>query len=188
MPRMTELAGEVADGFLVHPFNTPMSLERLTLPALERGLAKAGRTRADLEIVGVTMVVTWATEQEYEAARASLQEQLAFYGSTPAYAPVLECHGWGGLHPELNRLSKQGRWKEMSGLISDDIMQAIAVMRPRHEVAAALRERLTGVVDAVSLVNSRHPDPGHFGDIVADLHARLDARLLSPLSDGRGTG
>jgi probable F420-dependent oxidoreductase len=175
MPRMTELAGEVADGFLVHPFNTPTSLAQLTLPALKRGLAKAGRSCADLEIVGVTMVVTWTTEAEYEAARASLQEQLAFYGSTPAYAPVLECHGWGGLHPELNRLSKQGRWTEMSGLISDDIMQAIAVMRPRHEVAAALRERLTGLVDAVSLVNSRHPDPGHFGDIVADLHAQWDS-------------
>jgi len=188
MPRMTELAGELADGFLVHPFNTRTSLERLTLPALERGLAKAGRTRADLEIVGVTMVVTWTTEQEYTAARASLQEQLAFYGSTPAYAPVLECHGWGDLHPELNRLSKQGRWKAMSGLISDDIMQAIAVMRPRHEVAAVLRERLTGLVDAVSLVNSRHPDPGHFGDIVADLRAPMDVRLVSPLPDGSGPG
>ena len=175
MPRMTEVAGEVADGFLVHPFNTRASIEQLTLPALARGWARAGRSRAAFEIIGVTMVVTWTTEQEYAAARASLQEQLAFYGSTPAYAPVLECGGWSGLHPELNRLSKQGRWRDMSALIPDDLMQAVAVMRPRREVAAVVLARLDGLVDAVSLVNSRHPDPGHFGDIVADLRARPTA-------------
>ena len=170
-PRMIELAGEVADGFLAHPFNTRTSLEQIAIPALQRGLARAGRRRTDFEIVCVTMVVTWTTEQEYAAARASLQEQLAFYGSTPAYKPVLDCHGWGDLHAELNRLSKAGRWQEMSGLITDEMMQAIAVMRPRREVAAALRARLAQCADAVSLVNNRHPDPCHFGDIVADLRA-----------------
>ncbi|HEX7407558.1 MAG TPA: TIGR03617 family F420-dependent LLM class oxidoreductase [Candidatus Binatia bacterium] len=171
-PRMIELAGEVANGFLAHPFNTRTSLERIAIPALERGLARSGRPRDDFEIVCVTMVVTWTTEQEYESARASLQEQLAFYGSTPAYKSVLECHGWDDLHPELNRLSKQGRWAEMSELITDEMMEAIAVMRPRHEVASALLERLAGIADAVSLVNNRHPDPGNFRDIVADLRGQ----------------
>ncbi|MFN8626089.1 MAG: TIGR03617 family F420-dependent LLM class oxidoreductase [Candidatus Binatia bacterium] len=171
-PRMIELAGEVADGFLAHPFATRRSLRQVVVPALERGLARSGRTRAGFEIVCVTMVVTWTTEQEYQVARASLQEQLAFYGSTPVYKSVLDCHGWGDLHPELNRLSKQGRWKEMNGLITDEIMQEIAVMRPRREVASAVRERLAGIGDSVSLVNNRNPDPGHFGDIVADLRSR----------------
>ncbi len=170
-PRMIELAGEIADGFLAHPFNTRRSLRQIALPALERGLGRSGRSRNNFEIVCVTMVVTWTNEQEYQAARASLQDQLAFYGSTPVYKSVLECHGWGDLHPELNRLSKQGRWNEMSRLITDDMMQEIAVMRPRREIAVAVLERLAGIADAVSLVNNRHPDPGHFGDIVADLRA-----------------
>jgi len=170
-PRMIELAGEVADGFLAHPFATRRSLQQVVLPALERGFARSGRRQDDFEIVCVTMVVTWTTEEEYAVARASLQEQLAFYGSTPVYRSVLDCHGWGDLHPELNRLSKQGRWKEMNGLITDEMMQEIAVMRPRRQVASAVRERLTGISDSVSLVNNRNPDPGHFGDIVADLRA-----------------
>jgi probable F420-dependent oxidoreductase len=174
-PRMIELAGTVADGFLAHPFNTRTSLERITIPALERGLARSGRSRGDLEIVCVTMIVTWTNEREYEAARASLQEQLAFYGSTPAYKSVLDCHGWGDLYFELNRLSKAGRWKEMSGLITDEMMTAIAVMCPRHDVAPALAKRLTEITASVSLVNNRHPDPGNFGDIVADLRT-LSAR------------
>lgn len=170
-PRMIEQAGQVADGFLVHPFATRRSLQEVVLPALDRGLAQSGRMRQDFEVVCTTMVVTWTTEQEYQAARASLQEQLAFYGSTPVYKSVLDCHGWGDLHPELNRLSKQGRWSDMNGLITDEMMQEIAVMRPRHEVASALRRRLAGISDSVGLVNNRRPDPGNFGDIVAGLRA-----------------
>ena len=82
----------------------------LTLPALERGLAAAGRTRADVQVVCATLVVTAAREEELERLKGVARQQLAFYGSTPAYAPTLECHGWGDLHPELNRLSKDGRW------------------------------------------------------------------------------
>ena len=175
-PRMIEMAGEVADGFLAHPFNTRKSLQQNVLPALERGLAKSGRDRSAFRITCITMVVTWTNDQEYEAGRASLQEQLAFYGSTPVYKSTLECHGWGDLHPELNRLSKQGRWSEMSQLITDDVMREIAVMGPRHEVAAAVLERLSGIADAVSLVNNRHPDAAHFGDIVTDLRRQLADR------------
>lgn len=119
------------------------------------------------------MMVICSTEEEYEAARVSLQEQLAFYGSTPVCKSTLECHGWGDLHPELNRLSKQGRWNEMGRIITDDAMREIAVMGPRHQIASAVRERLTGIAGAVSLVNNRHPDSGHFGDIVAGLRRQL---------------
>lgn len=177
-PKMTEVAGEVADGFIVHPFHTSGSLRTLTLPALERGLDRSGRTLDDLEVVLVTMVVTWDEgDGDGEArARASLADQLAFYGSTPAYVPTLAAHGWEGLHPELNRLSKEGRWSEMSALVPDELMEAVAVVGPRPTIAARLAERAAGVDlprATVSLVNNRHPDPGHFGDVVAALR-RLD--------------
>jgi probable F420-dependent oxidoreductase len=166
---MTEMAGEVADGFIVHPFHTRESLLRAVLPALGRGLARAGRTRADLDVICATLVVTADGEQEFERSRRAARQQLAFYGSTPAYRATLEQAGWGELHGELNRLSKQGRWDEMTELVGDEVLEAIAVVGPRREIAARLRARLADVAGAVSLTHNRAPDPEHWADVVAEL-------------------
>jgi hypothetical protein len=120
----------------------------------------------------VTMVVTWNTDEERVVAIQSVKDQLAFYGSTPAYAPVLEAHGLGELHHELNRMSKRGEWKEMAALVPDEFVEEIAVVGPRSEIAAMLAARTAGTTDRVSLVNNRNPDPTHFADIVADLRGR----------------
>ena len=173
--RMTELAGEVSDGFIAHPFHTRESLRRNVLPALERGLAKAGRERASLDVVCATLVVTADREEDFARVLRAARGQLAFYGSTPAYRSTLDCHGWGDLHGELNRLSKQGRWDEMTGLVSDEILEAIAVVGPRREIAAKLRARLAGIAPAVSLTHNRAPDPDHWADVVAELRADAGA-------------
>ena len=176
-PRMCEGIGEVADGFFAHPFTTRHSLETQTLPALERGLAKVGRTRDDIEIIAATMVVTAQREEEFEAVREAARKHLAFYGSTPAYRPTLDAHGWGELHAELNRLSKQGRWDDMTGLVSDEILETIAVVGPRETIAAKLRERLDGIADGVSLTHNRSPHPEFWDDIVAELQRGNDTEL-----------
>jgi probable F420-dependent oxidoreductase len=168
-PRMIEVTGEVADGLIVHPFNTRRSLEQLVVPALARGRAKADREADAVELLWVTMVVTWSTDEEHELAIGSVKDQLAFYGSTPAYAPVLDLHGYGDLHHDLNRLSKEGRWHEMPALIPDELVDLIAVVGPRHEMAALLAARAEGITTSISLVNSRNPDPALYADIIADL-------------------
>jgi probable F420-dependent oxidoreductase len=165
------LAGEVADGFIAHPFNSRQSLLANTMPALERGLEKSGRKRADFEIVCATLVVTADEDRDFERVKDAARKQLAFYGSTPAYLPTLEAHGWGELHVELNQLSKRGRWDDMAGLISDEILEAIAVVGPRGEIAAKLHARLEGIANGVSLTHNRAPDPDHWADVVADLKA-----------------
>jgi probable F420-dependent oxidoreductase len=170
-PRMIEVAGEVADGFIAHPFATRRSLEAHVFPALARGLARAGRTRRDLDVICATIVVTAEREDELARVRRAVKKQLAFYGSTPAYRSTLELHGAGDLHAELNRLSKEGRWDDMTACIDDELLDAVAVVRPRAEVAAALRERLGDLADGVSLTNNRAPDPTHWADVVADLRA-----------------
>ncbi len=170
-PRMIEVAGEVADGLIVHPFNSRRSLEELVLPAVARGRARCARAERAFEIVWVTMVVTWANDEQHDVAIRSVKDQLAFYGSTPAYAPVLHVHGYGELHDELNRMSKAGRWAEMAALIPDELVEHIAVVGPRTEIAARISARVRGITDRVSLVNNRNPDPGLFADIVADLRA-----------------
>jgi probable F420-dependent oxidoreductase len=168
-PRMTEVAGEVADGFFAHPFSTRESLLANTLPALERGLAKSGRSRADLDVICPTLVVTAHEEDDFERVKRAARKQLAFYGSTPAYRPTLDHHGWGELHLELNRMSKQGRWDDMAGLVPDEVLEAIAVVGPRSEIASRLRARLEGIADGVSLTHNRAPDPEQWDDVVREL-------------------
>jgi probable F420-dependent oxidoreductase len=168
-PLMTAVAGEAADGFFAHPFNSRQSLLENTMPALEKGLAKSGRTRDDLEIICATLTVTADDEEEFESVKLAARKQLAFYGSTPAYLPTLECHGWGALHRELNRLSKAGQWNDMTHLIDDEILETLAVVGPRKEIAGKLRARLDGIADGVSLTHNRAPDPEQWADIVADL-------------------
>ena len=168
-PLMTAVAGEVSDGFIAHPFNSRDSLLKNMMPALDEGLARSGRSRKDLEIICATLTVTADTDEEMERVRLAARKQLAFYGSTPAYLPTLVCHGWEDLHRDLNRLSKAGRWDDMTDLIDDSILETIAVVGPRREMSRLLRERLEGIADGVSLTHNRAPDPDHWADIVAEL-------------------
>jgi probable F420-dependent oxidoreductase len=170
-PLMTAVGAEVADGIIVHPFATRRSLHELTGPGIQRGLAAGGRDRASLEVIVVCMVATGRTGKELDDAIATVRGQLAFYGSTPAYAPVLECHGWGDLHPRLNALSKEGRWADMADLVPDEVVETIAVVGRRDEIGPAVRAKVGDFADVVSIECTRRPDPEHFADIVASVRA-----------------
>ena len=168
---MTEVAGEVADGFLCHGFTTEQYLREVTLPALERGLAKSGRTRADFQISGPGFVVTGANEEEMEKAAVGVRQQIAFYGSTPAYRPVLDLHGWGDLQDELNRLSKEGEWVKMGELVDDEIMATFAVVAEPRKLADGLKERYGDVIDRISFYAPYRSDPELWASVMDDLKA-----------------
>jgi probable F420-dependent oxidoreductase len=168
--KMTEVAGEVCDGFLCHGFTTESYFKDVTLPALERGMAKGGRTRADLQISIPAFVVTGTSEEETAKSARGTREQIAFYGSTPAYAGVLEHHGWGALQGELNALSKQGKWKEMGELIDDDMLATFAVVAEPDRLASGLLDRYKGAVDRISFY-APGADPTAFEQVRADLRA-----------------
>jgi probable F420-dependent oxidoreductase len=169
--RMTEVAGEVADGLLCHGFTTEAYLRQVTIPAVERGLARSGRTLADFEISGPGFVVTGATEDDMVKAATGVRQQIAFYGSTPAYRPVLEMHGWGDLQDELNRLSKQGEWVKMGELIDDDILNTFAVVAEPAKLAAGLKDRYGGVIDRISFYAPYRADPDLWTGVMQDLKA-----------------
>ena len=161
-PAMTEVAGEVADGFLVHPFSTERFLCEVTLPALERGFARKGRTRDGFEIAFPLMIVTGDSDDEIAAAEGGVRRQLAFYGSTPAYRRVLDLHGWGDLQPELNRLSKEGRWEEMGGLIGDELVDTFTVRGRPEEIAPRVLARYGDLVDRISFNAPYRADPARW--------------------------
>jgi probable F420-dependent oxidoreductase len=168
--RMTEVAGEVADGLIAHAFTTEKYLREVTLPALEAGFAKAGRSRADFEIVCPVFVVSGDDDESFAASRQATAQQVSFYGSTPAYRGVLELHGWGELQTELNMMSKRGQWVEMAELIDDDILNAFAVVAKPGEVGAALAARYGGLVDTwLGAVNTK--DASVMPALVETLHA-----------------
>ncbi len=149
-PKMTEVAGEVADGMIIHPFSTIPYINAVTMPAIEKGLAAAGKSRDDFELSYSCFVITGRDEAEFAASKKAAQERIAFYGSTPAYKGVLESIGCGELQGELNAMSKQGRWKEMGTLITDDMLHEFGVMGEPHEIAPQMLERYGSFVDRTS--------------------------------------
>ncbi|HVA43886.1 MAG TPA: LLM class F420-dependent oxidoreductase [Acidimicrobiales bacterium] len=168
---MTAVAGEVADGMLVHGFTTERYLREVTLPAIERGLAKSGRSRSDFQLSYPAFVVTGASEKEMADAEIGVRRQIAFYGSTPAYRPVLELHGWGDLQTELNTLSKQGKWIEMGELITPDVLDAFAVVGAPDKVGGLLLDRFGSAVDRMSFYAPYRSDGDTWADIVETLKA-----------------
>ncbi|OAA28147.1 putative F420-dependent oxidoreductase, MSMEG_2256 family [Frankia sp. EI5c] len=166
-PGMTEAAGEVADGFFVHPFSTMRYIEEVTIPALLRGRAKAGHQDLDgFTICGPSFVTIGRTEEEMSRAIAATKKQIAFYGSTPAYRAVLETHGWGDVQPELTALSKQGRWDDMAGLITDEMMAEFSVIGSPEEVGRGLNDRIGGLYSRASLYDSGGSNRAHWPAVI----------------------
>jgi probable F420-dependent oxidoreductase len=170
---MTAVAGEVADGFLCHGFTTERYLREVTRPALERG--RAGRGLAGYQVSGSPFVATGRTEEELAQACRGVREQIAFYGSTPAYRPVLELHGWGELSDELHRLSLQGQWKQMGEAIDDSVLNAFAVVAEPGSVAAELLRRYGDVMTRMTLYTPYALAPDVTAQIVSDLRRAAPA-------------
>ncbi|HZU73968.1 MAG TPA: LLM class F420-dependent oxidoreductase [Acidimicrobiales bacterium] len=167
--RMAEVAGEVAEGILIHGFTTERYLRDVTLPAVQRGLDRAGRSRSEFQVSYPGFVVTGDSAESMEQAADAVRRQIAFYGSTPAYRGVLEIHGWGELQTELNTLSKQGKWVEMGTLIDDDVLNAFAVVGEPDRVPAELRRRYADIVDRLSFYAPYQRDPARWSETVAAL-------------------
>jgi probable F420-dependent oxidoreductase len=168
---MTEVAGEVCDGFICHGFTTERYLREITIPALARGRAKAGKTMEGFEIIGPSFVVTGSNDEEMQAAIDGTRQQIAFYGSTPSYRGVLDIHGWGGLQDELNALSKQGAWAKMGTLIDDEILNTFAVVGEPEDIAPELSRRYGDVIQRMSFYAPYSSDPDRWAAVMAALKA-----------------
>ncbi len=167
---MTEAAGAAADGWISHGFTTPSYMREVSLPALERGAAKAGRDPMDIEVSMPVFIVTGETEEEMASAAQAARQQLAFYGSTPAYRPVLEHHGWGDAQDELNRMSKQGQWVEMAEVIDDTMLGTFGVVAEPQNLAGGVAASYGGLIDRMSFGHGLRAD-GTWGEVREALRA-----------------
>lgn len=156
-PKMCEMTAEVADGILVMPFNSERHFAERTMPALERGFAKAGRDRDGFEIILEVICAVGTTDEEISVAANGVKTLLGFYGSTPSYKPVLDVEGWGDLQPELNALSKRGDWAGMAARIDEDVLRTIAVVGTPQQVAAEIVRRYGHEADRVCLYFPGYP-------------------------------
>jgi probable F420-dependent oxidoreductase len=169
--KMTEVCGETCDGMLVHGFTTERYIREVTMPALERGFKAGNRDRSSFQLSIPAFVVTGTNDQEMEQAAIGVRRQIAFYGSTPAYKGVFELHGWDDLHPQLNSMSKQGKWEEMGTAITDDVLDAFAVVAPPDKVASGLLSRYGDLLDRLSFYAPYGGDRDVWTSIVSELKA-----------------
>jgi probable F420-dependent oxidoreductase len=142
---LARLAGEVADGFNVHPFHSPRYLREVILPGIEQGAAKAGRTRTEIQVFATVFVATTSAEREF------CRQQISFYASTPSYRTVMALHGWEPTAEALSGLAGRGRWEEMPGLIDDEMLETFAVVGTPAQISSALMARYQGLADRMSL-------------------------------------
>ncbi len=140
------LVGELCDGIRMHGFNTAKYTRDVILPSIEEGARKAGRNLSDIDIVGGSFLVTGKNQEEIEKAKGPVKQQIAFYGSTRAYFPVFEVHGWEEVGQRLFRLSMEGKWPEMADAITDEMLEVFAIVGTYDELVPRIKERYSGIV------------------------------------------
>lgn len=170
-PVMTRTAAQVADGLLVMPFNSGRHFAERTLPAVGEGLRRSGRSAEDFEIIVQAMVAVGRDEADLTAAIDGVASLISFYGSTPAYLPVLEAEGWADVQPELNGLSKQGRFPQMRRLISDEMVARIGIVGTPEECARQIAERFGGhAAEVCCYFPGYEPRGADIADLIGALH------------------
>jgi len=169
-PLMTEVVGEVGDGLVAHPFTTRRYIDEVTIPALARGAAKAGRPTPGIALP--VFVALGRDESEIRAASLEIGKQIAFYGSTPAYLPVLDLHGWAAAGAAMNAASRRGEWEAMGSIITEEMLREFACVGTPEQVAAQIAARYGGVVERLTFSAPYDVAPELWGELYRALRAQ----------------
>jgi len=169
-PHLSRLAGEVCDGFHVHPFHTTAYLDQVVLPNISKGAASAGRSLDQVERVTTVFVMTGRDQAEIEQSMGPVRQQVAFYGSTPSYRAVLEASGWD-IGEQLHNLSRRNEWAAMGDLVTDDVLAEVGVVAPIDKLGSAIRERYGDRVQRVGFygLGGTLTDPDALHQVINDL-------------------
>ena len=168
-PKMTEVAGEVADGIIMHPFNNQVFIEQHALPAVRKGLEKADKPESEFIISLGAMIATGENDEAMQAAKASIKGLLGFYASTPAYIPPMDAIGYADLQPEANRLTKEGKWEQLADLIDDKFFEAFCIYDEPQNIAARVAKKYGSLPDRLSLYTPYATPAGFWQPIVKQI-------------------
>jgi probable F420-dependent oxidoreductase len=149
--RLARIAGEICDGFHVHPFHSPEYVRRTVRPAITAGAEEVGRDLGQVTLATSAFVVSAENEEEAAEQRESVRAQISFYASTPTYRTVLEAHGWEEVGEKLGTMAREKKWREMPALVTDEMLAAFAIEAAPDDIGSALKERYTGLIDRVTL-------------------------------------
>ena len=149
--RLARLAGEICDGFHVHPFHSPEYVRQTVKPAVAEGARQANRDPDQVELATSAFVITGENGEETNERRESVRAQISFYASTPTYRTVLEAHGWEVVGERLGAMAREKKWREMPALITDEMLAAFTVEAAPAELGTALKDRYDGLIDRVAL-------------------------------------
>ena len=172
-PYLSSLAGEICDGFHVHPFHTAAYLDEIVLPNMTKGAEAAGRSIDDVERTTTVFVMTGDSDSEVEQAMAPVRQQISFYASTPSYRPVLEASGWD-FGDELHSMSKRGQWAEMADVVPDEAVLDVGVAAPIDKLGQAIKDRYGNRVQRVGFYtvgSTMGIDPDALQQVITDLQS-----------------
>jgi probable F420-dependent oxidoreductase len=170
-PAMLRVAGEVADGVRLHPFCTKKYIDDVVMPELQVGMSRSGRTRESFEITGGGFLATGATDEAVNKMREWVRGRVGFYGSTPAYFPVLAVHGLQDLGKKLNQMTREGKWDKLAGEVSDDVLDLFAASGRHDQIKGVIEKRLAATSDSI-FASANSAAPAAFPpDLIADLTA-----------------
>jgi probable F420-dependent oxidoreductase len=148
---LANLAGEICDGFHVHPFHSPEYVRKTVKPAIAEGAEEVGRDPELVTLATSAFVITGENGEETTERRESVRSQISFYASTPTYRTVLEAHGWEEVGERLGKMAREKKWREMPALITDEMLAAFAIEAAPDEIGSTLKERYEGLIDRVAL-------------------------------------
>jgi probable F420-dependent oxidoreductase len=176
-PLITQLAGELCEGFYIHGFHSAKYIQDTVLPNLQKGLAKAGRKREDMNLITGTFIASGATPDEVQKAKAPVKQQISFYASTRTYKGVLDAHGWGDTCFRLNEKAAKGKWADMAAEITDEMLEELAIVGTYDEIAQKLAARYKGVLDrvVVGLGSPERQNPDRSREFVQEIRLQMEA-------------
>ena len=167
---MLRLAGEICDGVRLHPLCSRRSLEQVALPQIAAGMRRGGRDRAQFDLFGGGFIAAGPDTDALAAEIERVRRRIAFYASTRTYRPVLALHGLEDLGLKLHDLSVKGRWDDMAGEISDEVVHIFAVCGTYAELASLIEARYGGLADSIALDFPSGTPEGLQREILADIH------------------
>jgi alkanesulfonate monooxygenase SsuD/methylene tetrahydromethanopterin reductase-like flavin-dependent oxidoreductase (luciferase family) len=121
------------------------------VPNVAKGAQRAGRDAQAVKLVCPVFTIVGDSEEERAEWRQRARFQIAFYGSTPAYAGVFELHGWHGVSQRLAELQRAGDIAGMAATITDEMLEVYAITATWDEMPGRIVEKYRDVADRIIL-------------------------------------